>query len=335
MRHLRYFVAVAEELSFHRAAHRLHVTQPSLGRQVRHLEAEIGERLFERDRQHVALTDAGRVFLDKARELLAGAEAAIRSAREAGRRTQGSLHIGNIGILSASFFAGQSRGVQKTVSAGGHRDLGTAARRTSGSLAGWNHPGRLPTPDRRCGGRPPFLDASGFHLRGVRRPARRPSARRQEGPVATGAARRMAAQPPTDATGQLRTLAAGVLRAERRVRPAVATAGGRQRECPLWVGRGERGSGHPARADLAKLSALQALGRAPPAFSSGTIPAGGGLEPCQSVPGAEQLPFSAPLPKFTDKDESCLAATTWRANESLGPRLRHQIHTALNSALRV
>ena len=103
MRHLRYFVAVAEELSFHRAANRLHVTQPSLGRQVRHLEAEIGERLFERDRQHVALTDAGRMFLDKARELLAGAEAAIRSAREASHGLQGSLHIGNIGILSASF----------------------------------------------------------------------------------------------------------------------------------------------------------------------------------------------------------------------------------------
>lgn len=103
MRHLRYFVAVAEELSFHGAARRLHVTQPSLGRQVRDLEEQVGARLFERSRRHIALTDAGRVFLPKARELLAGAETAASMAREAQQGLRGSLHIGNIGILSVSF----------------------------------------------------------------------------------------------------------------------------------------------------------------------------------------------------------------------------------------
>ncbi|MEP6955299.1 MAG: LysR family transcriptional regulator, partial [Chthoniobacterales bacterium] len=63
LRHLRYFVAVAEELSFRRAAERLHLAQPSLGRQIRDLEEEIGERLLERDRRRVTLTDAGRVLL--------------------------------------------------------------------------------------------------------------------------------------------------------------------------------------------------------------------------------------------------------------------------------
>ncbi|MBE7158954.1 MAG: LysR family transcriptional regulator, partial [Rhodospirillales bacterium] len=94
---------MAEALSFHGAARRLHVTQPSLGRQVRDLEKEIGAQLFERNRRHVMLTDAGRVFLPKARELLAGAEAAAHMAREAQKGLRGSLHIGNIGILSAAF----------------------------------------------------------------------------------------------------------------------------------------------------------------------------------------------------------------------------------------
>ncbi len=106
LRHLRYFVAVAEELSFRRAAHRLHVAQPSLSRQVRDLEEEIGERLLERDRQHVALTEAGRALLSKARELLAGAEEAITAAREVGSQARGALRIGNVGTLVAQFLPG-------------------------------------------------------------------------------------------------------------------------------------------------------------------------------------------------------------------------------------
>lgn len=103
LRHVRYFVAVAEELNFRRAAERLHLAQPSLGRQVRALEEEIGERLFERDRRRVTLTAAGRAFLGEARTLLAGAESAILVAREAGRSHYGTFRIGHIGPLTSSF----------------------------------------------------------------------------------------------------------------------------------------------------------------------------------------------------------------------------------------
>jgi DNA-binding transcriptional LysR family regulator len=103
LRHLRYFVSVAELLSFRSAARRLRVAQPSLSRQVRDLEDEIGAPLFERDRRHVALTDAGRVLLDRARGVLANADAALQAARDAARGVSGALRIGNIGPLSAAF----------------------------------------------------------------------------------------------------------------------------------------------------------------------------------------------------------------------------------------
>ncbi len=103
LRHLRYFVAVAEEMSFRRAAARLRLAQPSLSRQIRDLEAAIGEPLFDRGRKQVALTAAGRAFLGEARALLDGAAAAVETARAAGRNAQGTLHIGSIGTLSAPF----------------------------------------------------------------------------------------------------------------------------------------------------------------------------------------------------------------------------------------
>ena len=106
LRHLRYFVAVAQELNFRRAAERLHLAQPSLSRQIRDLEEEIGTRLLERNRQQVVLTEAGRVLLGEAPRLLAGVTAAVEAARAVGHGTQGTLRIGNVGVLSASFLPG-------------------------------------------------------------------------------------------------------------------------------------------------------------------------------------------------------------------------------------
>jgi LysR family hca operon transcriptional activator len=83
LRHLRYFVAVAEARSLKLAAEeKLHTTQPSLSRQIRDLEEEVGTLLFIRSARGVELTPAGRVFLDHARVMLLQAETAIQSARQ-------------------------------------------------------------------------------------------------------------------------------------------------------------------------------------------------------------------------------------------------------------
>ncbi len=97
LRHLRYFVAVAEELHFGRAAQRLRMAQPPLSRQIRQLERDVGLLLLERTKRHVALTPAGRVLLDDARRLLAQAEEAISDARRAARGETGRLSVGFVG----------------------------------------------------------------------------------------------------------------------------------------------------------------------------------------------------------------------------------------------
>lgn len=94
LRHLRYFVAVAEELNFRRAAARLHIAQPALSVQVRQLEDEIGAELLSREGRQIKLTEAGRVFLDQARKTLAGANRGIALARQAAHGEIGHLALG-------------------------------------------------------------------------------------------------------------------------------------------------------------------------------------------------------------------------------------------------
>lgn len=95
LRHLRYFVAVAEEGSFLTAAQRrLNTSQPSLSRQIRDLESEVGVQLLERQARGVALTDAGRVFLDHARLALSQVEAATNGARRIAQPQKPTLSMG-------------------------------------------------------------------------------------------------------------------------------------------------------------------------------------------------------------------------------------------------
>ena len=95
LRHLRYFVAVAEARSLKLAAEgKLNTTQPSLSRQIRDLEEEVGAPLFKRGAKGVELTPAGRVFLDHARVMLSQAEAAVQSARQVAHPTVPSLSLG-------------------------------------------------------------------------------------------------------------------------------------------------------------------------------------------------------------------------------------------------
>jgi DNA-binding transcriptional LysR family regulator len=96
LRRLRYFVAVAEELHFHRAAERLHLAQPALSQQIRKLELELGVQLLNRDKRGVALTPPGLVLLDEARRLLHHAEEAARATLSANAGTIGKLRVGHL-----------------------------------------------------------------------------------------------------------------------------------------------------------------------------------------------------------------------------------------------
>jgi LysR family hca operon transcriptional activator len=94
LRHLRYFVTVAETANFTRAAEILHTVQPSLSRQIQDLEREIGTALLQRNSRKVDLTPAGAVFLDEARLVLAQSERAVERARQAARASAGRLTLG-------------------------------------------------------------------------------------------------------------------------------------------------------------------------------------------------------------------------------------------------
>jgi len=86
LRHLRYFVAVAEELSFTKGAEKLHLAQPSLTRQIKDLEDEIGVRLIDRTKQKVSLTEEGRSFLVDAKRVIRLANEIVESVQHLSRR---------------------------------------------------------------------------------------------------------------------------------------------------------------------------------------------------------------------------------------------------------
>lgn len=94
LRHLRYFIAVAEQENVSRAALKLHVSQPGISRQIHDLEEEIGFPLFERSAKSLRLTDAGRKFLDEARAVLQRAEEAVKNARAVADGAGGEIHVG-------------------------------------------------------------------------------------------------------------------------------------------------------------------------------------------------------------------------------------------------
>jgi len=97
LRHLRYFVAVAEDLHFGHAAQRLRIAQPALSRQIQALEEELQVQLLFRNRRRVQITPAGQVFLERSRLLLSRAEDAILAAQRAGGGVSGSLNLGFVG----------------------------------------------------------------------------------------------------------------------------------------------------------------------------------------------------------------------------------------------
>jgi DNA-binding transcriptional LysR family regulator len=103
LRHLRYFVMVAENLSFRRAAERLHLSHPTLTKQIGDLENELGQKLFNRNHRGVELTEIGRGFLVNARRTLVNAQQAIAHAHEIATGERGRLSIGTIAPITSAF----------------------------------------------------------------------------------------------------------------------------------------------------------------------------------------------------------------------------------------
>ncbi len=103
LRHLKYFVAVAEEMHFGRAAKKLHIAQPPLSQQIMNLEHELGVRLFDRAGRGIRLTDAGRYFLKEAKQILLHAEQAAETAGRIFHGQAGRLVVGFVGSVIHTF----------------------------------------------------------------------------------------------------------------------------------------------------------------------------------------------------------------------------------------
>jgi LysR family transcriptional regulator, benzoate and cis,cis-muconate-responsive activator of ben and cat genes len=113
LRHLRYFLAVAEHQGFRKAAQSLRVSNPSLCEQIIDLETEIGTRLFERTNHRVSLTAAGHTFVAGARKTLRCALQAVETAQKASREYRGELRIANVGLICPSILAQLISGFRK------------------------------------------------------------------------------------------------------------------------------------------------------------------------------------------------------------------------------
>ncbi len=136
LRHLRYCVAIADEESFSRASLRLRIAQPALSRQIKAIEEEIGVTLFQRLPRGAALTEAGRIFIDEARAVLASVEAAVQKARRAQRGEVGLLRIGF--TASASFNPFVTRAIRDFRRLNPHVEIELVEEATASLLARFN-----------------------------------------------------------------------------------------------------------------------------------------------------------------------------------------------------
>jgi DNA-binding transcriptional LysR family regulator len=115
LRHLRYFIAVAEELHFGRAAERLHIAQPPLSQQIRQLETELGFQLFHRTKRSVKLTEAGQVFFTESQRLLRQLAQAVEMGRQTSRGEVGQLVIGFVSSTAYNVLPDILRSFRATV----------------------------------------------------------------------------------------------------------------------------------------------------------------------------------------------------------------------------
>ena len=145
LRQLLYFVAVAGELNFTRAAERLHISAPALSQQIKALERHLGVQLLVRDTRHVRLTPAGEVLAQSGRRLLDDGDSAVRQARTIAGLIDGELHLAALHEAEGAFeaflteFHAAYRGIEFKISAMRHRELIAALRnRTADAALTWS-----------------------------------------------------------------------------------------------------------------------------------------------------------------------------------------------------